>query len=159
MYASDRERQTSLYCTVLYCTCFHSGSHRQVGAIHLDKVFMATRDATCIAPGFGTGNGREKMEKRVKRDFGQERGKWDGIWGHFPIVPSTSRFSSNQCRCSKGNPTLSTDAILLYLCRFNACKQANIWLLLATKKKADNVVPATIDINFTCYSTRQSPAL
>jgi hypothetical protein len=47
----------------LYCTCFHSGSHRQVGAIHLDRVFMATRDATCIAPGFGTENGREKMEK------------------------------------------------------------------------------------------------
>jgi hypothetical protein len=34
---------------------------------------------------------------------------------------------------------------------------SNIWLLLATKKKADNVVPATIDINFTCYSTKQSP--
>jgi hypothetical protein len=65
---------TVLYCTVLYCTCtcFHLGSHRKVGAIHLYKVFMATRDATCIAPGFGTGNGREKMEKR---EFGARNGK------------------------------------------------------------------------------------
>jgi hypothetical protein len=65
-------------CTVRYCTCFHLGSHRQVGAIHLDKVFMATRDATCIAPGFGTGNGREKMEKRE-----------NGIWGLRPYLRLT----------------------------------------------------------------------
>jgi hypothetical protein len=48
---------------------------------------------------------------------------------------------------------------LLYLCPFNACKQANTWLLLATKKKADNVVPATIDINFTCYKYESEPDL
>jgi hypothetical protein len=57
---------------------------------------MATRDATCIAPGFGTGNGREKMEKRENGIWGLKTGKWDGIWGYFPVFPSTSRFFSNQ---------------------------------------------------------------
>jgi hypothetical protein len=91
------------YCTnyCMYCTstaCFHAGSRRQVGAIHhLDKVFMATRGGTCFAPGFGTGNGREKMEKRENGIWGRKAGKWDGIWGHFPVFLSTSRFLSNQC--------------------------------------------------------------
>jgi hypothetical protein len=58
---------------------------------------MATRDATCIAPGFGKGNGREKMEKRENGIWGLKTGKWDGIWGYFPVFPSTSRFFSNQC--------------------------------------------------------------
>jgi hypothetical protein len=83
-----------LYCTVHVFTWVHT--YRQVGAIHLYKVFMATRDATCIAPGFGTGNGREKMEKRENGNLGQETGKWDGIRSQFPVFPSTSRFSSNQ---------------------------------------------------------------
>jgi hypothetical protein len=58
---------------------------------------MATRDATCIAPGFGTGNGREKMKKRENGIWGPKTGKWDGIWGYFPVFASTSRFFSNQC--------------------------------------------------------------
>ena len=48
---------------------------------------MATRDATCIAPGFGTGNGREKMKKRENGIWGPKTGKWDGIWGYFPVFP------------------------------------------------------------------------
>jgi hypothetical protein len=55
-----------LYCAVLYSTLnIFTGIHTdKICAIHLDKGFMATRDGTCFAPGFWTGNGREKREKR-----------------------------------------------------------------------------------------------
>jgi hypothetical protein len=46
--------------------------------------------------------GREMDEKRWKKRengiWGLKTGKWDGIWGYFPVFPSTSRFFSNQCR-------------------------------------------------------------
>jgi hypothetical protein len=70
------------YCTVLCCTVMYllystlnifTRIHvDKICAIHLDKGFMATRDGTCFAPGFWTGNGREKREKR---DFGSRDGK------------------------------------------------------------------------------------
>ena len=59
---------------------------------------MATRDGTCFAPGFWTGNGREKMEKRGDGNWGRKTGKWHGIGCQFPVFPSTSRFLSDQCR-------------------------------------------------------------
>jgi hypothetical protein len=49
---------------------------------------MATRDATCIAPGFGKGNGREKMKKTGKRDLGSKDGKVGrdmGLFSRFPV--------------------------------------------------------------------------
>jgi hypothetical protein len=61
--------------------------------------------------------------------------------------------------CAAINCAANRSCLSIYLCPFNASKQASIWLLLAMKKKGDNVIPATIDINFTCYSTRQSPTL
>jgi hypothetical protein len=51
---------------------------------------MATQDATCIAPGFGTENGRKKMEKdgkTVKREFGARDGKMGRDMGPFSRFP------------------------------------------------------------------------
>jgi hypothetical protein len=32
------------------------------------------------------------MEKRENGIWGLKTGKWDGIWGYFPVFPSTSVF-------------------------------------------------------------------
>jgi hypothetical protein len=66
---------------------------------------MATRDGTCFETGLLTGKVMERMSKRGKnrktgigvgrRELGRET---HGIPTGFPVFPSTSRFSSHQCR-------------------------------------------------------------
>jgi hypothetical protein len=73
------------------------GRRHQVGAIKLGREFMANRDGTCFAPGFGTRNGGEKRQKPENRNWGPETGKWVKIWGIFPVFRCTSGFFSNQC--------------------------------------------------------------
>jgi hypothetical protein len=57
---------------------------------------MATRDAACIAPGFGTGNGREKMENGKTGIWGKRRENGTGYGAIFlfsrplPIFLQTS---------------------------------------------------------------------
>jgi hypothetical protein len=53
---------------------------------------MATRDATCFAPGFGTGNVQEKIWKNEKTGFGVEIRNAGRDMGHIPVSPSTSNF-------------------------------------------------------------------
>jgi hypothetical protein len=96
-------------------------------AIDLDKVFMMTRDGTCFAPGFLTGNGPEKRENGQmgihvsRQEMGWEMGR---ALSGFPVFPSASRFCSDQfigVQCTKrgirGRKELSLTAHPKYLNR------------------------------------------
>jgi hypothetical protein len=71
---------------------------------------MVPRDGTCFATGLLTGNGPEKTSggrRNGKTGFGvqrRENGREKGGFStRFPVFPSTSRFSSDQCTYRREN--------------------------------------------------------
>jgi hypothetical protein len=163
---------TVLYCTVLYCTVLvhvFTWVHTEKWVRYIYIRFLWPLEMPHVSR---RDLGREMDGKRWKNgNLGQETGKWDGIRCQFPVFPSTSRFSSNQCmvpahmRC---RPVLSASGLPreLYLdFGFSCSRCARLdWHRHVARSIANRcrpVLPAIVanQANFICILVSAAPAV